>query len=381
MKNLDNVPSTRIENREKITLQIEGGSIEIKKSYFEYPEHIQKETQIKGYTKYKLALTDVENFLDGSKHKELFNTYDSEVKKKKADLERKYQGRDGWQNKEFVNELNQNRTEWERGYEKLDPKMEMLRILSGGNFPDKTYNHVMQGDSTYGEGQREELYNNKFILTKIDNIKKSDTVLGYRFGKSVQVMVNKEGKVLLTGDFSTSSTADHVRYTPWEGKKSDGDGIMVDETNFSESKEISKEEFSKLIENNLIISTMGGIYSGYGRLWDKRFVKPVFGFDPNDEPFKDYLAKVKNIYEKLPDHVISNKGEVSLEHLLSDVDSKNKGAVNDKSLHYGEVMIPVMTGETGLPKFCWGYAKYAVIPTEKNFNFLVIDHVQPSSSN
>ncbi len=180
-------------------------------------------------------------------------------------------------------------------------------------------------------------------------------------------MIDTNGKVIRMGDFMHSKKDGTYSFMEFKGTKHDietRNDIRVGR-GWWPSK-MSGEEFDALAKDNIIISTMSGLYLRHKKVWGYMSETPSFGFDINEQPFKDYLNKVKEIYSKLPDDIFSEKNADSLNHLLND-----KG-----NLRIGEVILPIMTGNTGLPALRWGHAKYAVVPTEKNFNFLIIDHIE-----
>ena len=79
----------RDNGKEKFSVTIEGKSLEVQKTYFEYPRQLQEQTFIKGYTRFKIDKEEFEERFGGSEGKSA---------------------------------------------------REVCRLLSDGKFPDKTYN-------------------------------------------------------------------------------------------------------------------------------------------------------------------------------------------------------------------------------------------------
>lgn len=320
------------EKQEKVIIEIGDQTIETEKSYFEYPEQIQKETQIKGYTKYKI-------------NKSQFDIPNPE-----------YSEKSGKPYKEiFYSE------EFEKTYK------EILRHLSGGNFPDKTYNHRLQADDSYNRiYHQNELIKDRVLLAEITNIAGPIFSLKGRMNRLISVLSDKDGNVSFVGDILEE---DNGTYTLLELKGTKNDievvnGPRLEGIPFS-SKIISQDEFKKLMKNKTFTTTMQGLYTCYKNLFGS-LNSPTFGFDNKESPFKEYINYAQKIYSKIPKDYITEKNIDSLQHLL------NK---NDKEDAKFDAMIPIITGDTDLPTLRWGHAKYAVIPTEKNFNFLNINHI------
>ncbi len=336
--------------RENITLEIDGQKIEAVKYYFEYPERIQKETLIKGYTKYKIPRSIFRNDEYEFLGKELSE------KEKKAHEEGRYSLRD---------ELSKKKSSL------FDEKWEMQRkiqndichTLSNGKFPSETYNHRIQADDSSWD-EENELVKEKIILGEISSISGDRFTLRHRGSGTISAVIDEDAKILCMGDFLHKKEGGY-RFGEFTGSRYDYPERNDIRLRKKWDKEMSENDFNILTKDKIIISTMSGLYLSHGKTWGSMLNTPSFGFDVNEPYLKKYLNKVEEIYKKLPQDVCSEKNVNSLNHLL-----------NDKGEHVTtEVILPIMTGNTGLPALRWCHAKYAVIPTEKNFNFLIIDHL------
>lgn len=336
--------------REKITLEINGQRIEGEKSYFEYPNTIQNETLIKGYTKYKIPRSIFKEA------EYIFLKKELEEKAKKAHDEGNYSLRkrlDG----ERSNLIDEH---WKL---KGEVTNNICIKLSNGKFPLETYNHRIQADDSSWD-EENELVKEKIILGEISSISGDDGTLRHRGSGTISAVVDVDGNIIRMGDFMHKKEGGY-RFGEFNGTKHDLQERNDIRLRRNWNSEMSEDEFNVLTKEKIIISTMSGLYLKYEGVWGDMLKTPSFGFDVNEPYLKKYLNKVKEIYTKLPEDVYSEKNINSLDHLLS-----------DKGKHVTvEVILPIMTGNTGLPALRWGHAKYAVVPTEKNFNFLIMDYL------
>lgn len=338
------------DKRENIILEIDGQKIEAVKYYFEYPERIQKETLIKGYTRYKISRSIFRNDEYKFLEKELSE------KAKKAHEEGRYSHRD---------ELERKRSSLFEEKYKMQRKIQndICHILSNGKFPSETYNHRIQADDSSWDSENE-LVKEKIILGEISSISGDRFTLRHRGSGTISAVIDGDANILCMGDFLHKKEGGY-RFGEFTGSKYDYPERNDIRLRKKWDKEISENDFNVLTKDKIIISTMSGLYLSHGKTWGSMLETPSFGFDVNESYLKEYLNKVESIYKKLSEDVCSEKNVKSLDHLL-----------NDRGEHTTvEVILPIMTGSTGLPALRWGHAKYAVVPTEKNFNFLIIDHL------
>ncbi len=340
--------------REVFSIEVFGEKLEVTKEEFTYSEKIQNETKIEGYTKYKINQHDIENFLE-------------DIIDKKFPESKKVEGHRGfYMDRKVDQEIN-------HIYKELCEK------LSDSNFPDKTYNHVIQADGDYFDEYHKQMYEDNFILGKLENISPNMNSVKFRFSKSALVITNDLGEVSFVGDIRIQDGENYTLSKLLDTKNTHpniGNDVRL-VAKFEHFKTMSPEEFSEFTKDKIICSTMSGIYTQYGDLFgninrnynESGCPRPIFGFDSEDPIFKQYIEKVKELYSKIPPEIISDKNIRGLDHLLLNPEKKYKTG-------FVEEILPVMTGDTDLPQMRWGHAKYAIIPTEKNFNFLVINHTK-----
>jgi|BioPla2DNA2_1021312.scaffolds.fasta_scaffold51857_1 hypothetical protein len=121
---LQNLEKNKEPKKEKVTLEIDGQTVEGEKYYFEYPKYIQEETGILGYER---TIIPEENF-------KVFEEYHQ----------------DFYERNDFL-------------------KYKLLSSISEGEYPDQTFNHVYSWYYEEGDKDRHKTYfkNHKFFLEKI----------------------------------------------------------------------------------------------------------------------------------------------------------------------------------------------------------------------
>jgi len=238
------------------------------------------------------------------------------------------------------------------------------------------------------------MYQDKYLLSKLENFN-DHTLYSEETGKlaipedgniyrnsvhslkysntssNIVAVLDQNSKISFLGNvivFKNKNTVRTEEIDSMEDMKDKGNNFRAEIINPKKSEKMTTEKFNEVTKNKITLNVTGGVYTFYGgNNYSMRI--PTFGFDSNESPFTEYMKKVSELYEKIPSNIVAERNKDSVNHFLNEDKTIKKG-----SYISGEVMIPVMTGETKLPQICWGHAKYAIIPTEKYFNFLVIDH-------
>ncbi|MCA9485916.1 MAG: hypothetical protein KC506_03670, partial [Nanoarchaeota archaeon] len=314
------------------------------------PERIQKETLIKGYTKYKIPKSIFDNFEKDFGVEEKRQRYKDAREREEYSLATKLE-------KDFRKAQN----------ESSDLKYSVIKgicmTLSNGKFPLETYNHRIQADDSSSEGA-DELVKEKIILGEISSISGDFFTLKYRDSGTISAIIDTDGKIVRAGDFMHRKDGSYS-FGEFTGARSDYPERNNIRLRRHHGSKMSEDEFNVLTKDRIMISTMSGLYLLHGKVWGDQLATQSFGFDVNEPYLKKYLNKVKEIYTKLPEDIISEKNSISLDGLLK----------NEAKIPVVDIILPIMTGNTGLPALRWGHAKYAVVPTEKNFNFLIMDYL------
>lgn len=318
-------PNNFENKRVNFELDIEGVKIPCWKEDFSYPENIQNETQIEGYEKIKIERKMLEN---------------SNVK-----------------------------------------FLELLKSFSRNKFPNTTYNHVLYGDHPYptsdtGKDVHEKFAKEGFLLGKIDTIEPPDINPNYIIGsntRTAKLLINENNEVELFGQMIHAPKTKNVTFFKYTGETSKKDLGFADEYDFEKGITLfNDEEYKNVLKHKIFIDSVNGLNIAAGdKVWSGNFSRPIFGFDPQESPFKEYLQKINDLYEKLPDNMVGKVNKECVRLMLN-----NNAEKFHDLIKIGHPFLPIMTGNTGLPELRWGHCKYAVIPTVDSINLLTIKHVE-----
>ncbi len=411
------------------TIEINGIQIEVKKSFFEYPEHIQKETGILGYERTKISNENIFNlikeeiqpFLDKynissihdflSKYKELEkNAYLSNIND------------DNTKSFNTFNELSHNNVIKEI-------TLKLLGTLSNEEYPDFCYNHEL-GAYAGEEGiqMKKDFKDDKFFVQKIYDM---DRIEKNSLGKNKNFIFNYPSKGDDRSAWSNFNLYDKIT------------GLKIKEKDYIGNLSNYKKDF----ENDKLFAATpsGGLNMVAGEFWQTNFINydnVCFGFPINQDSFlkeytenaldcflktegkdievfyknnKDdfefrgiksiiamYILNEYSLNKKIPSEIYDiYKDEKKLTIFKKEIDeivdgyfkkrnlknifNENNVDIGLQSLGYvypngflsgGEIYLPIFINQEKIPQLCWGHAKYANYYNEQGFNFFEFKHAE-----
>lgn len=387
--------------RENITLEIDGQTIEAVKYYFEYPQHIQKETGILGYERTKISQEKIKEFFS---------------------------------NNSFADKGDKWMTERAR-YRKI---VQVVLNLSNREYPAQTYNHIIGGFANPLERKimNNDFKSDNFFLQKIYDISRIEKKRskGYHPNRIFNNPAQSE-------DNYTKANSNFKLYN----KKSD---TAVTDDDFIGN--ISK--YKEKIENDEVFMATpnGGLNVEIGKFWQDVLNEnhigvgfPAFGEQYFDEYIEKSLEKLIKIEKNVDDEYLLDisrpistifynyllskykKGDSSsrttagwdrndfiskITTIAQDFFSKHNLGIKtggeysfgnrkytlseileDNFLHHYfhqeeeyfdtgklagsyDIYLPIFIGADEVPQLSWGHAKYAHFMNEKGLNFFKFKH-------
>lgn len=370
------------DEEKEINLDVESLPISCYKKEFYYPDKIQKETKIEGYERIKIPWENLTNVF-----RSLLNEPDLEIRSKEdiESLPEKIRSSHPkfTDDKEYetarsaYNAANPNYDFANFGYNEVNEiKNKIFLSFSIGEFPRKTINHTMGGYNRSEEHLEQFLKDRLFLQGILDPDFYKKSRFHLQEIETRAVLFNKDNFDIELTPQSEFMESDSVNY-----QKKDFDiGLL------GRDKVLKKFEDRKLAA----ISILGGLNVESGKIWHGSHFDPIFGFDPNEYLFKNYLQEVAYCYRKLgksQNLKISLDTIASLKFMLKDeinefdypqfLKNKLPQDYEKKLIRSGHPFIPILLNGKIIPHLCWGHAKYAVIPG-KNLNLIKFKHLNPA---
>jgi len=447
--NIENSKEKRIQ-----TIEINGIPLEAEKYYFEYPKRIQQETGILGYER---TIVKEEDILRITKERleslgldtTNCNDFDS-LDKLRKDVFTSKKEEFGISSYSWGKEYEESKEKW-WNYLKTEEGKIILRScspgsfneeldlhFSNGEFPSRTFNHVM-GAYVEKEQSTKPFIEDRLFLQKLFDVELSK-------------------KIKLGGNRSISTDENTSIFMDVYEKEN---GKPIDETDVSSLHKYSE----KIKQDEVFLLGTDAFNLSIGRFWDEQSTKSLsVGFSCKDPFFQEYLKKaykffldndyendllgiqqvmmilvfgsdefiakfkelennedikeeekvmeLNNLFLKIRDSflpdidqetILSNKkkesscwkdrsGKNATKHLGRDhwFDSPNF-QFDDHTLNrlqyahdYGhgyswgrqEVTIPIFINHNEMPQLSWGHAKYAHFMNKKGFNFFEFKHAE-----
>lgn len=360
--------------RENITLEIDGQTIEVVKYYFEYPERIQKETGILGYTRVKIPKESIKN-----------------CKKE-----------------EFLKDV--------------------LENLSNGEYPNQTFNHRLGADMPREQTKKyhEYLRDDKFFLQKIfdvDRLSKSfkeielgiptkDRFKYYR--KSDNDFINASGKIGSTSlieNLKTNQNKSEIYAIGPEGLNTKY-GFMWGEDDDSGHGYDSLATFGFSSGDHFYYNYIIKSLELYKELYKKdptTYLHPITNiiaqiiiqdkhlsnlYEARDENHKYSLSKetlkkadldlrqyaeekINKLLEQFQlDFITDENVDKYVREKYGNPESYKKDMITHIIGEIGEPDIPIIINHDEIPQLSWGYAKYAHYFNDRSFNFLKFKHAE-----
>ncbi len=396
---LQSLEKNKEPKKEKVTLEIDGQTIEGEKYYFEYPKYIQEETGILGYERTIIPEENLKIFEKG--HKEAYY--------KKKDRIAKY----------YTKESYEISLEYDQGSFLKD---KLLPYISKGEYPNKTINHIYSWYYNEIDADRHKTYfkNNNFFLEKIydlEKMKMETMKRQYPFSRSgiedeysrlranITIYDTDTDEQLSKEDRNPLYQVLHYKKEIEEGKvhaatthsglnMSGGgffhDGLSSKNVAFGFSvkepflKEYLEQSFLHIIKNNSSEKEFGIRLKETGalalillslminKMLQEGINIPIKDKDELTEEFK---------------HYIKNEG---IDYLTSIIKNNNlekdfhkNTILNEKKVIEGiefalfaQFKMPIFIGHPQIPQLSWGHAKYAHFFSEKGFNFFEFKHAE-----
>jgi hypothetical protein len=363
-----------IENKRiNFELDVEGIKIPCWKEEFSYQKDIQKETQIEGYEKIRIAWKDLFDYI-----KNEWNITEN-ISDNLSPKEKFYQLL-----RIAVKNLSEEQQKLPLAGHNLETALtnKLLGSFSNGEFPQKTFNHSLYGDhdypikkenffpmETFGRNVHSEFLRQDALLGKIDNI--SNRPL---YDSVPKVILGENGQVEFYGQViqAPESAGSFVWGRKYLGENKVPEGMAPYSDGKFDNKEtlFTKEEFNKSLKSKIFLDSIGGLNIRPSSLWTN-VNRPTFGFDVKESPFSEYLKKINYLYKNIPSEFVGEHNKKCVSFMVNN-DSSEK--------FYEEInfhpFLPIMTGNTGLPELRWGHCKYAVIPTSDSINLITLKHIK-----
>lgn len=356
--------------REKITLGIDGQTIEAEKYYFEYPKHIQEETGILGYERVKIPLDA--NFSEKNQKKILkelsrgeypYCTLNHVLSAYVRQEESKKQYSDFIKDRFFIQKVfDMSLIERKRFRDKIDDRA----IFNHG--PDGPTTNMRNSFSLIEKGTYN--FSREEYVGKLPDEKELDKN-GKLFGVT---MKDRSGLDVYGGTFFERRDGIYKNEVAF-GFPLYGEDPFFDEYLYKTLSEYMKiidvKEVSFNLESNRAFASAFAIYI-------TRECNKKFGLNFDDEqPYKlpnNLLEKTKEISYFL---FKENNIEVS-----EDFAFRLGGNALANILYYNwrytqsELQLPIFINNDKIPQLSWGHAKYAHYFNDKGFNFFKFKHTE-----
>ncbi|MEI6650008.1 MAG: hypothetical protein WCL23_01080 [Candidatus Moraniibacteriota bacterium] len=225
-------------------------------------------------------------------------------------------------------------------------KKSSLLALSGGEYPDHCYTHVLGAYGYEQEHQNEMLKNtweDRIFTQKIYDLER----------------IKKNGNLMIKEDNPRHSR--FYLYNKKTGEKS-SDGLLLNE--------MLQEPYLTMIKNDEVY-VEGAIFTYASRFWGYNYDNFSVGFPVEMEQFqREYLLKVMEN---------DSWGKYLAEDMLNFAEDFLSGGEEYKegNLVVGglsEAQYPIIINHSEIPQLAWGHAKYAHYSNDKSFNFFKFRH-------
>ncbi|QQR50106.1 hypothetical protein IPF86_03440 [Candidatus Nomurabacteria bacterium] len=375
----DSVSKKELGKKEKITLEINGQTIEAVKYYFEYPEKIQKESGILGYERTKISIdeklisdemehyeqskiiTDLLVTLSDGEYPETcvthkFGAYGSHEGFKKGFAEDKF----------FVQKI----YDLDR-IEKLKDEMDPNYIFNNNGAKLDIFNkkdNSPYSENTYGKIPEHQVYHEGVLFYETTPI-----------AKIPKKILSNESEFYIKKDFYLEPG----NFWHGVGIKDIGFGFSV----------LNDPFFLKYIEESILLdpeplfksedSTTKDIFciyliNEYHRL-GYSFISNSSDDKTIDEIKRKFILKIDEIAKEfLKNKILSNgdlyNSEISMGKYATEKFLGRSGAFKGNYFVGNEIKIPIFMNHDNIPQLSWGHAKYAHYFNDKGLNFFKFKH-------
>lgn len=231
----------------------------------------------------------------------------------------------------------------------------VLRKITGGNFPDKTFNHVLNG-YTRIDPKLDLFKEERMILQEISSQKYFE--LGCPYGFFIFNLESNEQVI----DFSSygNGTVKNYYY----------DLSATSTENIGLLKKIRETPSLFLVASEGLSVLHGDVWDGYNEISFRSV--PLFGFDHNNKVFNYYINSYKNIIHNLKfnEKTYEELAERTVKRAVGSIEYMQGIKDLPANIGHGHPIIPLIINHPDLSNLRWCHADYAAFPTKKGYNVL-----------